>query len=79
MTFSTNIRGFIGQFDGREEAVYTLKDPKNGAFIFVIEGAFEVQNRLLESRDSLALWSVGNLELEALSNNALILLLEIPF
>ena len=76
---NTSSLGFIGQFEGREEATYTLKNPKNGVFTFIIEGAFEVQNRLLEARDSLALWAIETVELEALSNNALILLLEIPF
>lgn len=70
-------KSFIGKFRGREEAVHTL-DPDNGLFVFVLEGAFEVQYRLLETRDSLALWNIQKVELEALSNEAIILLLEIP-
>ena len=62
---------------GREDGVYSLKNPQNGVFVFVIEGAFEVQNRLLEPRDGLAISAVEAIEFEALSNNAIILFLEI--
>src|SRR5581483_11553523 len=61
----------IGKYDGREESLYTLSDPGNGLFVFVIEGAFEVQYRLLHARDGLALWEAGEVEWEALSNDAI--------
>jgi redox-sensitive bicupin YhaK (pirin superfamily) len=68
----------IGKFMGRQEALYRLNDPHNGLFIFVIEGAFEAQYRLLHSGDGLALWNIEDVEIEALSNNAVLLLLEVP-
>ena len=68
--------GFIGQYDGRAESVYTLKNPRNGIFLFAIEGVFEVQNRLLHARDGLFLKDIDTIELEALSNDAVVLLLE---
>lgn len=71
---------FIGQYEGRAEGFYNLKNSKNGLFAFIIEGAFEVQNRLLETKDALALWYFtddSNIEFEALSNGAIILLAEI--
>ena len=46
--------------------------------MFVIEGAFEVQGTLLHARDGLALWGTDKLEKEALSNDAIILLIELP-
>ena len=67
----------FGVYDGRNEGSYRLKGSGNGIFAFVINGAFEVENRLLESRDGLALWGLEALELEALSENAIILLLEV--
>lgn len=67
----------IGQFTGREEALYTLNDFNNSLFVFIIEGAFEVQGRLLQPRDGLALWDVEEpVDLEALSNEAIIVLIE---
>lgn len=77
-------RGFIGCFDGRTEANYHLSDPTNeaslsGVFVFVLSGVFEVQHRLLHERDGMALLAVQDKKVafEALSNNAILLLLEI--
>lgn len=67
----------IGKFNGRAEATYHLKDPHKGVFVFNIEGAFEVQYRLLHNGDGLGLWEIDEVELEALSNDAIILLLEV--
>jgi quercetin 2,3-dioxygenase len=69
--------GFIGQYKGRAEDIYRLKKPENGVFVFIIEGAFEVQNRLLESRDGLALLDVEEVEFEALSDEAVLIILEV--
>lgn len=68
----------IGKFSGREEVVYETYQQGNGVFVFVIQGAFEVQYRLLETRDGLALWDVEQIEIEALSNDAILLLVELP-
>lgn len=68
----------IGIFGGREEAYYTPTNIGNGVFAFVIAGAFEIQGRLLEERDGLALWNTGEIDMEALSENAILLLIEAP-
>lgn len=67
----------LGKFDGRKEATYPLKKKDSLIFTFVLAGAFEVEGRLLHEKDSLALWELEEVELEALSNNALILVLEV--
>lgn len=68
--------GQIGIYEGRMEGSYTLNDPANGVFVYVIGGAFEVQGRLLEYRDGLSLWNTPAIEFEALSNNAILMILE---
>jgi redox-sensitive bicupin YhaK (pirin superfamily) len=68
--------GFIGKYSGRQEDIYHLKNPDHGIFVFIIEGAFEVQNRLMEARDGLSLWNLDEFEFEALSNDAIILIIE---
>lgn len=65
----------IGIFSLRSESTYYLKK-NGGVFAFVINGAFEFQNRLLETRDSLALWEHSEIEFEALSENAILLVIE---
>ncbi|MRS65721.1 pirin [Larkinella terrae] len=71
-----NRLGFIGKYGGRQYGIYTLSNPQNRLFVFVIEGAFEVQGRLLHPRDGLALWNLDELEFEALSNDAILLVME---
>lgn len=66
----------LGRFAGRHEAVYKVV-PGNTLFAFVIGGAFELEGRLLHEKDGLALWNAAEIELEALSNHALVLVLEL--
>ena len=75
---NTSYKFGIGKYAGREESTYKLSDPNNGLFVYVIEGAFEVQYRLLHARDGLALWEADSIEWEALSNDAIILVIEMP-
>jgi len=70
-------QAYIGKFNGRAETVHTITRQGHGLFVFVLEGAFEVQHRLLHARDGLALWSLRKVELEALSNDAIILAAEV--
>ncbi|MBS1744637.1 MAG: hypothetical protein JST21_00560 [Bacteroidetes bacterium] len=73
-----SVKIFIGKFDGRKEALYKNSKPGNAIFVFVIEGAFEVQYRLLETRDALVLWDTDKIDMEALSNDAVLLLIDMP-
>ena len=62
---------------GREESIYKVKNAGNCLYIFVIEGAFEVDNKLMEARDGLAIWNADEIEFEALSNDAMLLIFEV--
>jgi hypothetical protein len=65
----------LGRFAGRHEATYALP-PGRLFFGFVLAGAFEDAGRLLHKKDGLALWDApAPVELEALSHNALLLVL----
>jgi redox-sensitive bicupin YhaK (pirin superfamily) len=74
----TQPKVYIGKFWGRQEIAYKRTFPEGKLFVFVLEGAFEVQYRLLETRDGLALSGVDEIEIEALSNNAIIIMVEMP-
>ncbi|MBC6608055.1 hypothetical protein H8B13_14605 [Hymenobacter sp. BT188] len=67
----------IGRFAGRQETLYTLKKPTSQVFLFVLAGAFEVEGRLLHEKDGLALWDTAEVELEALSNEAVVVAIEL--
>lgn len=71
-----NYKGFIGKYDGRKKEELILENPENNVFIFVINGAFEVQDRLLHARDGLSLSNFKMIDFEALSNEAIILVFE---
>lgn len=66
----------IGKFDGRADVVHDLTKPEKSCFVFVIDGVFEVQNRLLHARDGLYLTDDEAIEFEALANEAIIMMLE---
>lgn len=75
---NSSAMGFIGIFDGRQHGSYKLKKNKTGLFVFVIHGAFEFENRLIENRDGLSLSGIGEAEFEALSENAILMIVEVP-
>jgi len=62
----------LGRFAARHEAEVRLQRAAH-IFVFVLAGAFEVEGRLLHEKDGLALWDTDAVELEALSNDALVL------
>jgi redox-sensitive bicupin YhaK (pirin superfamily) len=65
----------LGRVAGRREATYELP-PGRLFFGFVLAGAFEAEGRLLHEKDGLALWEApAPVEIEALSNHALLLVL----
>ena len=51
--------------------------PSSPGLMCVIKGAREMQD-FIAARDGLALWDTDEAEMEALSNDAIILLLELP-
>lgn len=63
---------FMGKFGGREEGILPIE---NGVFVFIINGVFEVQNRLLEARTGLLLWNLEKLEIEGLAYENIILVI----
>lgn len=67
----------IGRFTGRFEAEYKVRRTNSALFVFAVAGAFEAQNRLLHQGDGLALPDAETFEVEALSNDAVLLLIEL--
>ncbi len=64
----------IGKFDGRKEGNLSIR---NKAFVLVINGVFECQNRLLESRSALSLWNIKKLAFEGLGRENIVLIVSI--
>lgn len=68
---------YMAQFEGRQEAVYKTTGSSSALFAFVLTGAFELNGRLLHEQDGLALTGEEQIEMEALSNGAVIILIEL--
>ncbi|RYD76477.1 MAG: hypothetical protein EOP55_11385 [Sphingobacteriales bacterium] len=66
-----------GTFGEREKFLYKTQSAHSSFYAFVIDGAFEIEGRLLHARDGLAFWNTENVEVKAISDNAIVLILEL--
>lgn len=67
----------IGQFKEQHIENYTLKNNKNGVYIFVLEGNITVGKKELEQRDGLGIWDTNEIKIESKSASK-ILVMEVP-
>jgi redox-sensitive bicupin YhaK (pirin superfamily) len=67
-----------GTFDKDYAFEYKLKDKGNGLYIMVIDGDFDVEGQALSRRDGFGVWDTESVKISALSENARILLIEVP-
>lgn len=68
----------IGTFDKGTEVKYNIKSPNNGVFAMVIEGRFDLSGTVLDRRDGIGISESDSIQLAALSDNARILLIDVP-
>ncbi|HEY0977835.1 MAG TPA: pirin family protein [Flavobacteriales bacterium] len=68
----------MGEFDKDVKSTYTLKDRTNGVYAFVIKGDVTVNGTALNERDGLGVWDVEQLDVQANSQGAELLLMEVP-
>ncbi|SFJ28201.1 pirin family protein [Myroides guanonis] len=67
----------MADLEAGKELNYTLKDPTNGIFLFVIEGSITIDNQNLDRRDALGFWEETAFSVKATTNSQL-LVMEIP-
>ena len=68
----------LGKFDKNLKTEYTLKGKKSGVYAFVITGDFSIEGQKLNKRDAYGLWNTDKINIESESDNAEILLIEVP-
>lgn len=68
----------LGQFDKDFKTNYSIKKNGNGVYAFVIKGDFTINNIELNERDGLGIWDTKTLNIVSKSQNAEILLMEVP-
>ncbi len=68
----------LGKFDKNITTEYKLKKEGNGIYAFVLEGDFTISDIALNRRDGLGIWDTDSITLKADSQDAEILLMEVP-
>jgi redox-sensitive bicupin YhaK (pirin superfamily) len=68
----------LGRFDKGHTIDYKLKSPGNGVYAFIINGDFTIDGTPLNHRDGLGLWDVSTFKIRADSQDAEVLLMEVP-
>lgn len=68
----------MGQLEAGKSVDYKLKDaPKNGVYVFVLEGNITIEGQPLNRRDGYGLWNTKQIRLQA-DSDAKVLLMEVP-
>ena len=67
----------MGDFDAGKQINYEIKQPGNGAYIFVIEGSADIDSTLLNKRDALGVYNTSSFTIETKAHSRL-LIMEVP-
>lgn len=68
----------MGKFDDGFATTYTINKKGNGVYAFVLKGDITIDGVDLNERDGLGIWDVENLSITAKSQDAEVLLMEVP-
>lgn len=68
----------LGKFDNNFSTEYKLRKKGNGVYAFVLNGDFTIEGQALNTRDGFGIWDVDHLQIKANSQDAELLLMEVP-
>jgi redox-sensitive bicupin YhaK (pirin superfamily) len=68
----------MGTFDKDQSTKYSIKKNGNGVYAFILKGQWEIAEQNVEERDGLGIWDTNEITLKALTQDAEILLMDIP-
>ncbi|MDT4850714.1 hypothetical protein FQZ97_848710 [compost metagenome] len=68
----------MGDFDKGVQTTYDVKKKENGVYAFILKGDFTINGQELNERDGMGVWDVQQLDITANSEDASILLMEVP-
>ena len=68
----------MGTFDAGTAQSYTLKDARNGLYLFMIEGSIEIEGETLGARDAIGLSELNEVSFTSTSENTRVLIMEVP-
>ena len=67
----------LGHYNEGSDDQYPLKDLSNGVYLFILEGAFEIEDQKLDRRDGIGIWDISTIHLKAKTDGK-ILVMEVP-
>jgi redox-sensitive bicupin YhaK (pirin superfamily) len=68
----------LGNFEKNKTASYTFNKEGNGVYAFVIKGDIRINDQELNERDGFGIWNTNKIDLTSLSDDAEVLLMEVP-
>jgi len=68
----------MGVFDDESETEYKIKKDGNGAYLFVLNGSFEVENQIIQTRDGMGIQDAKTIKIVAKDPESRILIMDIP-
>lgn len=68
----------LGKFDEGFSTDYSIKKNGNGVYAFVLKGDITIDETVLNERDGLGIWNTDKISIRANSQDAEILLMEVP-
>ena len=68
----------LGKFDEGFSTEYSIKKNGNGVYAFVLKGDITIDETVLNERDGLGIWNTDKISIRANSQDAEILLMEVP-
>ncbi len=69
---------FMGKFNNEFTTKYKTKNIENGVYIFILNGNLLINNNEVNMRDGIGFTNTENIEIKALSQDAEILIMEVP-
>jgi len=67
----------MGDFEPGQQINYEIKQPGNGVYVFVIDGAAKIDDSILNKKDALGVYDTSSLTIETTAKSRL-LLMEVP-
>lgn len=68
----------LGKYDKDAVTDYKIRKSGNGIYAFVIKGSFTIEGNALNQRDGLGIWDIEKISLKANTQDAEILLMDVP-
>jgi quercetin 2,3-dioxygenase len=69
---------YLGKLDKDLTLSYALKKTGNGVYAFILKGDLNIEGNSLNERDGIGIWDTDKISIKAISQDAEILLMEVP-